>query len=518
MKKLLLILLCSQTTLLFAQEGSFDSSFAGTGVVFKDYGTPWDDGNAVKVQPDGKILIAGYTYTNNISDLALSRYDALGNTDNSFGVNGSSIADVYQSQFDFAYDVDVLNSGTIIVGGKRFNGSYHDMLFSKFNSSGTLIASYMPNPGTADGIIYDVLVQPDQKILGAGLAYVNSHYQIALYRIDSLLSPDSHFGTLGKVITAVHGIEDYAAEATLQSDGKIVLVGTTNNGLEHNACVIRYNPDGTLDNTFGTNGITEVDFDPLYITEDYGQRVRILPDGKIVIAAIATTGNTNDNYDFGLARLDSTGHMDYTFGNQGIVTVDRGSIYDYTLGLAIQQDGKVIIGGYKGLSADIALLRFNTNGTPDNTFGTNGEFSYDFHGLDDNIFDLTMQSDGNILAVGTTNNGGAKDVFLAKIFASGNVGILEDLMNSNQVQFYPNPVLESINLQYTLSSEQLLTFELLNAEGKLLTTFTQNSPRKTGLNQEHFSLPKNITAGNYILRISDEMNRKSAAIRFVVGK
>ena len=221
---------------------------------------------------------------------------------------------------------------------------------------------------------------------------------------------DPTFGTDGKVLTDFDHSTDIANAVAIQADGKLVVVGTTyqdNDFSDEDFAVARYNPDGTLDKTFGVGGKVQTDFPGLAAV---ASSVVVQPDGKIVVAGGAFPLFTFAG-DFKVARYNPDGSLDTSFGDGGIVTTTfpEGS---YASDVALQADGKIIAAGTvfvdfnpgESSNTDFALARYNPDGTPDATFGNGGQVSTDFLGLEDDAFSVLIQPDGKIVAVGSAND------------------------------------------------------------------------------------------------------------------
>ena len=163
--------------------------------------------------------------------------------------------------------------------------------------------------------------------------------------------------------------------------------------------------DGVLDNSFGTNGRVITDI----VAEDNEARELVIqPDGKIVVAGLSSTGSIDQ---FALARYDVNGVLDNTFGSGGIVVTNISMGDDVIRGMALQTDGKIVVVGYAGVANEfLAIARYNPNGTLDNGFATNGIDSlliYDNPGSDRTVpNDVKIQADGKIVVVGFTKNSG----------------------------------------------------------------------------------------------------------------
>jgi uncharacterized delta-60 repeat protein len=174
----------------------------------------------------------------------------------------------------------------------------------------------------------------------------------------------------------------------LQSDGKIVVAGSSNNLF----ALMRYNADGSEDATFGAAGQVTT---PIGAGSAQAAVLFILPDGKIVAAGIASNGL---NLDFAMARYHPDGSLDSTFGAGGAVTTDFNQGDDFINAFDLQQDGKMIAAGVA--SNDFALARYNPDGTIDSTFGTAGKVTTPIGSADDAATGVAVQADGKIVAAG----------------------------------------------------------------------------------------------------------------------
>ncbi len=244
---------------------------------------------------------------------------------------------------------------------------------------------------------------------------------------DGVLDPT--FGRGGQVLTDLNHSTDIANAVAIQSDGKLVVGGTSykhNDFSDEDFALARYNPDGTLDPTFGRGGKVHTDFPGL--AADISAIV-IQPDGKILVAGGAFPLFVFLG-DFELARYNPNGSLDATFGNGGIVTTTFPGQGSFASALALQADGKIIAAGtdYVDFSSeddsdtDFALERYNPDGTPDTTFGNDGQVTTDFDGFNDDAFSVLIQSDGKIVAVGSAKNPtNFYDFAIARYLADGRI-------------------------------------------------------------------------------------------------
>ncbi len=396
----------------FAQAGSLDNAFGTGGKLIASLGNFGDEANAVAIQSDGKIVLGGNTRNSfTSSDFALVRcnqdgtldpafgtggkvilsidsrssgaslaiqsngkivqggysnwfinllrYNSDGTPDTTFGAGGSVITDIEGYYSEQCHSVVIQDNGKILVGGHGKHNSNDNPYFMlvRYNEDGTLDHTF----GT-DGIVIggigtgnSLAIQDDGKILLGGA----SAYQFALSRYHPDGTPDTAFGTGGAVITPV-GISGEAHSIGIQSDGKIVLAGYGyNNGSDAGFALVRYHEDGTLDAAFGAGGkvITNIGNG-----RAVGNSVGFQSDGKILLGGNAVFDSNFS--DFALVRYDSAGGLDNSFGLGGIVITPVGASYSNGNALGIQQDGKIVLGGYayNGTKTDMVVVRYDGDG------------------------------------------------------------------------------------------------------------------------------------------------------------
>jgi uncharacterized delta-60 repeat protein len=240
-------------------------------------------------------------------------------------------------------------------------------------------------------------MQSDGKIVAAGMtnSTASGGFDFALARYNPNGSLDSSFGSGGKVTTDFFNGSDICYAIAIQPDQKIVAAGY----MSDNFALARYNSDGSLDTTFGTEGETNIDF---WGAQDYAFAIALQPDGKILAAGYAESFFSG--IDFALARLNSDGLLDDSFGSLGRITTDFFGDNDAVLGLAIQPDDKILAAGFATASAgkDFALVRYNTDGGLDTTFGSAGQVNTDLMGGDDLGFGLALTPKGRAMVTGYT--------------------------------------------------------------------------------------------------------------------
>ena len=328
-------------------DGTLDTGFDGDGKLLVPIHGSYDLALSVTVQPDGKILVAGYS---GYYDFSLIRLNTDGTLDTTFNGNGKAIVPVGFS-LDVGRSVTVQPDGKILVAGYSNSGINYEFSLIRLNADGSLDTSF-----DGDGKLlvpvaigyYDVgnsvTVQPDGKIIVAGYSFNGSNQDFSLVRLNADGSLDSTFNGSGKLLVPVGSSGDDGNSVTLQPDGKIVVAGGSYNGINYDFSLIRLNADGTLDDTFNGDGKLLVPMDSGF---DFCYRVTIQTDGKIIVAG---SSFNDSNYDFSLIRVNADRSLDTTFNGSSLNTL--GASVTYTENDApIALDNSVAI-----YDADLAAL------------------------------------------------------------------------------------------------------------------------------------------------------------------
>jgi len=332
------------------------------------------------------------------------------------GVTGTVTYDAVNKRAIFAPSANLAYSTTYTVTIKT---GIKDSAGNALSANYTFSFTTRPSPGTldinfdTDGIVktavgssnsyaYAVAIQSDQKIVAAGSCSNGSNADFALVRYNADGSKDSGFGTGGIVITPIGSGDDFAYAVAVQPDGKIVVAGSSKDSYNKNVfAVVRYNADGTLDSTFLGGGKVTL---AIGSTDDVAYGVAVQSDGKIVAAGSSFKGS---GYDFALVRYNTDGTPDSLFGTGGIVTTAIGSSYDVARAVAIQPDQKIVAVGYSDSGAtgyDFAAVRYNTDGTLDSGFGSGGMATISIGTTYDYGWAAAIQSNGKIVEAGGYNH------------------------------------------------------------------------------------------------------------------
>ena len=361
-------------------DGTLDKTFGVGGKVQTDFPGLAAVASSVVVQPDGKIVVAGgafplFTFA---GDFKVARYNPDGSLDTSFGDGG--IVTTTFPEGSYASDVALQADGKIIAAGTVFvdfnpgESSNTDFALARYNPDGTADAAFGNGGQVSTDFLgleddaFSVLIQPDGKIVAVGSANdPATFYDFAAVRYLSNGTLDTTFGVAGKVHTDFGDQNfDRARSAALQPDGRIVAAGfaISQNGGIQNFAVTRYTSNGVLDTSFGTDGMTQIDFGSCCQSAN---KVLLQPDGKIITVGYANTESSDS--DFLLARLTSDGPLDPTFGAGGKVRTSFGDLNGGANGAVLQPDGKIVAVGFQAtgleLFADFALARYlNGEGPP----------------------------------------------------------------------------------------------------------------------------------------------------------
>ncbi len=358
------------------------------------------------------------------SVLIVAAQGAPGALDPTFGADGMVTVE-FGGGSEIGVAVAVQPDGKIVAAGTKsaFSSQYADYALARFESDGALDTSF----GNAGKVVTDlsgwrdwgsaVAIQPDGKIIMAGTAYEigtgRELFGLVRYEPDGTL--DTTFGVDGVVRTSFGWRTDEGRAVALQSDGKIVVAGMAGSFWSYHFGLARYRGDGSLDTTFGSGGLVST---TLGNTGSAVAAIAIQPDGKIVAAGHVQTRDYEA--DFGLARYHPDGALDVDFGDGGTIITEFGDD-DHGRGVAVQPDGKIMVVGYSGFwpTTDIALARYDRDGHLDATFGNGGKVITDLGGNYQSGNALVIQSDGKIVVVGDDANPDGTDAVVARYTVSG---------------------------------------------------------------------------------------------------
>ena len=338
----------------FNPDGSIDTDFADNGFRLITVGGPGQYANAVALMDDGSIVMAGLAGGfGGRFGIAIINGDGVPN--NGFSSDGKTTKD-FTTGMDIATDVAIQDDGKIVVTG--WSGATDSRFIAlRYNLNGTLDSSFNAdgiasvNMTTGSDLSNTVAIDSTGKIILSGSVSGNGR-QIGVARLTTTGDPDTTFSTDGHLIKNLTTKADIAVSSVIQPDDKIVLAGVSNSGTNTNSRMValRYNTNGTADTSFSSDGRTAID---LTVFTDAAYGVALQADGKVVLA-----GTANNEF-FTVARLGTDGTLDTSFGDDGVMFANLTPDYDVAYSVAVQADGALItVGTSAGQGGVTSAARF----------------------------------------------------------------------------------------------------------------------------------------------------------------
>ena len=399
--------------------GVLDPGFSGDGIAQKALAGA--RGGAVALQPDGKIVVAGYATVGASTDFALTRFNLDGTPDNTFGTGGTVTTGFAPNSRDEGFDVAVQPDGKIVVAGRSAASAVaFDFALVRYKVDGTLDPTF-----SGDGLVTTdfgagiataraLVIQLDGKILVVGDAEVGIATDFALARYNADGGLDTTFGSGGKS-TADFTAGDIGNAIALLPDGRFIVAGQGAIGIEKDFALARFARNGAVDRSFGTNGHVATNVGG--VDEAFG--VVVAPDGKIVAAGAIDALPAAVGVDFALVGYNADGSLDASFGTGGKVTTNFTAGRDRGAALVRQTDGKLVVGGLTTASSlafnNFALARYRTDGSLDTGFGLGGKLTVDVGGGHSSIDGLVIQADGRIVAAGIATSGSSPGFAVVRV-------------------------------------------------------------------------------------------------------
>ena len=426
--------------------GALDTTFSGDGLLLKSIYTTSNEANAAAIQPDGKILVAGstwsYSYSSSVHDFFVMRLNSNGSTDATFDTDG--VATIGGGRQAVVRDLTLLSNGQMVVSGWSDAGFKSNVLVTKFNADGSPDTTFdgdgralaalsdsvqFRNGGEAHVVLADgsIVVSASSRLIKFGAngvqdtaAFRNvmatSVSDIVALSGDNLLLAGQVSGRFGvaevdadrKLLITFSGdglapvefgnSDDIAGRSIQQRNGRIVVASTSLNTF----AVTRYLPTGALDTTFSQDGKVTINFGARYLNASASD-VAVQADGRIVVVGYVAQVDSPDQMTvsnhIAVARLNARGTLDTTFGTNGMVVTQLNG-YARATTVKIQSNGRIVVGG-QGNGGYFTLLRYLANGTLDNSFSGDGvQTIYNSNVNASVLSDLVIRRDGKILAVG----------------------------------------------------------------------------------------------------------------------
>ena len=422
-------LIIHQSALVYAAGGDLDFSFGFGGKIRTDTGYN-DKVNALATQPDGKIVVAGERDINGAKGL-IARYNADGSLDESFGFGGFIADAAHGGHGTIFHAVLVQPDGKIVAAG-NFNESsaggcpHSQSWIVRYNPNGSNDTTFGGGDGKVeypyvyvngcpvDSFHYALAIQNDGKILAAGTSKNSfGDFDFAAMRLNTDGSLDTSFNLDGKGIFPISTtvLPERAYAVAVQSDGRIVLAGHSySNVTISDFALIMLNSQGLYDWNFGGTGKVTTDIGG----DENAYAVAFQGDGKIVAAGRRVTNANSPS----LVRYNTNGSLDGSFGFGGKVATDCSLPCDGAYGMALQSNGRIVAVGRDGIgtSYNFAVFRYRTGGSLDSTFSGDGQLMTDFTNYTDHAWEVVIQADGKIVVAGSSSNGigGYNSIALAR--------------------------------------------------------------------------------------------------------
>jgi uncharacterized delta-60 repeat protein len=474
---------------------SFDSTFGTNGKVHTSFGNFSVYFSSITMQNDGKIYAAGAREGLGVNGIFISKYNSDGSLDtsyNSLGINGvpSTKEISYGSNYQFCHTIVLQPDNKLIVAGSS-NG---DFALARLNQNGNYDTDFSNDGqvifsfGAGNGSkINKVLLQPDGKIIAVGQAYNGVNFDFGIARFNTDGSLDTTFGTAGKILIPIGPANDFGQDAVLQPDGKIVITGYSNNSSGDSISIARLNSNGSLDNTFAANGKIYYNIP----SKEYcvAEAIALQSDGKILVAGHA-------NGDFALLRYNTNGILDNSFGNLGYTTTDFGNFQDKVYAISIRQDGRILLAGHSyepsiSTFLDFGIASYNSNGSLDNTFDSDGKMTISM-GYSSGIRDMLFQPDGKLLFGGNSiENSSSNTRYSLLRLSDSNLSVNENNFNDGKATVYPNPTNEFVTILTTNTIDKMELFTIHGQELNIANKIMNNTINISGLD-----------TGIYILKLN----------------
>jgi len=401
----------------YAQAGSLDPSFGTGGKAVTNFGVSVQPAGAA-VDANGNIIVAaGFSHVSIATEaFGVVRYRSSGRVDTSFGNGGSAIA-AFTNFINSPNAMALQPDGKIVVVGeaRSADGTLSEFAIARFTANGALDSSFgragqvttnfvgvklggVRNSATA------VLIQPDGKLLVGGVASQCGRcvHNTALARYNTNGTLDAAFGNGGEV--SVNAIGAVGALALLSS-GDILAVNNTSGALA------QFTAQGALASSPSSGTI---------VASSVGSVIAFQPDSKIILAqtALEAASGYRSDIDVKVVRFNPSGGVDLTFASPLFDFGPEDRETNAAQAVVLDSNWKVLAGGYSGTSSPVfGLARLNTDGSLDSSFGNGGKVTTRFNGLD-LIWALVVQSDGKILAIGETCPNGSCNLALARYLAN----------------------------------------------------------------------------------------------------
>ncbi len=495
------------TTGAFAQAGLPDATFDNDGYVVTDFHGSTDFGYGIAAYPNGDFIIAGDADSSGARFAAFARFNSNGTYDNQLANTGRRTILLGGGNAEL-WATAIQADGRVIGAGST--GNLENALIFRMNPNGSLDGSFAQSgvfehqtAGNDVEYLSAVKLQADGRIVATGTTGIGNDRNVIVFRLKTDGVLDSTFGSDGVVIINMGGADDFSTDLAIQQDGKIVLTGGTGG----NILVIRMNTNGSMDNTFDTDGRLTVDRG----YDDDGFNIAVQQDNKIVVSG----RNYNGRSAALVLRLNADGTPDNNFGQNGVIDTAIGGNAGF-YGIALQPDGKIICGGrtFNGQDDAMLLVRLNSDGTFDNAFAQGGIYTSSFTD-DATISDITLLADGRLATTGLMQLAGNYSVLTAVFTTGVNVGLLDFNSLQQSILVYPNPVNTQLKLEFDLTEDTELDIQLVDLQGRVAAGLLAGQLFAKGSNAVVLPVSETLANGNYLLVLQSKQGRRAIRMQLM---
>lgn len=517
-----LFLLISPSALLHAQSGSLDPSFNGNGYVIQPVNN-LDVTQKILVQDDQKILMLGMSFdASYVAQAYVFRYLPDGTPDLSFGTDGMfTYAQDYEADL---YSAVVDAAGRIVLVGSTTDYQSYRLLLIRLLPDGTLDAAFgdggvvVQNVGEVtsfgEDMGQDVALDADGNILVSGSSY-NADYVrrpvVVKFLPDGTL--DTSFGVAGVASIPVMAVGASSFDGiVVQPDGKITAAGYFGmTELWYVLLLARFNADGTLDTSFGDQGVVKYNHGNV---DDEASDLKLGTDGSIVVAGVTVT----QTYDYSalLAKFTPDGVLDTDFGTAGAVEENLAS-FDYASNVALMPDGKIVMAGTSGVgppsSFDQAIWKYLPDGTRDASFGDNGLSQVAIPGHYTMIYAMDVQADGKVLIGGQARTPSVENHFYMARFENDLTTGVHVSASEPPLVVFPDPATAGGTVWMEVEAAILpdARISLYGPDGRPVLSTMAGLLRREGKRVE-VNLPGDLAAGTYQLSFQQQGSRRTASL------
>tara|TARA_R100000935_G_scaffold58612_1_gene96561 strand:+ start:1176 stop:2663 length:1488 start_codon:yes stop_codon:yes gene_type:complete len=459
MKKFLLFLAMLVWAFVGAQDGGLDTSFGNNGVVQTDIDGDRDLGISITQQMDGRLLVAGQFNIQGQEFPSIARFNLNGSIDPSFGNNGVAVFNRTGYEYEYYRKVLSQSDGKIVANGIFSVTANYQFVINRFLTDGSIDTSFGNN---GELIVFpeqiatgEMTLLNDDSLLVVGRIFENGISKIGLKKYLSDGTLDTSFGNNGVVITAI-GDESSAQKVLITRDNKIVvLAGMEDNG-EQSQVLLRYLLNGTVDSSFGNNGLVNILNEPDFSS----QNIAIYEDGKILVHS-SFVDWYNERINNLIFRFLPDGSFDTSFSSNGYLNPNRGNLSIRKV--EIQPNQRLLIFGeltnFLEGGGPFFIKRYHLGGHLDTSF------NFITNSYDNFVADMLIQQDGKITCLANTAwYNGQEDIILERHF---NTPLSVSEFDYDSLKIYPNPSSGIFTIERELFSENT-PFQITDITGKII--------------------------------------------------